>query len=137
MKTMDVEKLRFLLDHIGAIRDACDLDVLLFFHRHPRSLLTSEQLVDYLGYDREQVKSVDRLIEMGLLNRSQNPAHAARLYVLEHRGGPSVGSLRSLLRFASTREGRREVIRLLQPNDDRGPTGSAGGRRHGGIVKVA
>src|SRR5262249_49701590 len=121
----------------GGIRDACDLDVLLFFHRHPRSLLTSEQLVAYLGYDREQVaKSVDRLIETGLLNRSQNPAHAARLYVLEHRG-PSVGSLRSLLRFASTREGRRDVIRLLQPNDDRGPTGSAGGRPPGGLVKVA
>jgi len=83
---VDTQDLGSLLERIGAIREACDLDLLLFFHRHPRALLTGEELAASLGYDRERIaKSIEGLIEAGLLTRSQNPARAARLRAL--RGG--------------------------------------------------
>ena len=104
-----------MLGRVRGIRHACDLDLLLFFYRHPRALLTGERLVTVLGYDGAQVaKSLDGLIEAGLLTRSQNPSHAARLYVLE-LGGVHGGPLSALLEIAATREGRRELLRLLQP----------------------
>ena len=115
---MSTQDLRSLLDRIRGIRHACDLDLLLFFYRHPCSLLTSEQLVDFVGYDRERVaKSLDVLIEAGLLTRSLNPAHAARLYLLKLHGLPG-GLLEPLLSIAATRAGRRDVMRLLEA----GPT---------------
>ena len=105
--------LRSMLDRIRGIRDACDLDLLLFFHRHPRALLTSEQLVAYIGYERDQVaKSLDGLIAAGLLTRSQNPSHPARLYVLKPGSLPE-GLLARFLADAATHEGRQEVMRLL------------------------
>jgi len=110
-----------VLDRVPDIRHACDIDLLLFFHRHPRALLTSEQLVAYLGYDRERIaKSLDALVGEGLLMRSLNPTHAARLYVLELDGHP--GELLSpLLELAATREGRLGLMRLLAAGSDRGP----------------
>ena len=110
---MRTQGLRSTLDRIRGIRDACDLDLLLFFYRHPLALLTSEQIVAFVGYDRERVvKSLDGLIEAGLLTRSPNPAHAARLYVLELGGLPGA-LLASLLKIAATRQGRQDVMRLL------------------------
>ena len=118
---MDTLDLRSMLDRIQGIRHACDLDLLLFFYRHPRALLTSEQLVAYLGYDRERVvKSLDGLIEAGLLTRSQNPSHAAHLYVMHLRDLPD-GLLSSLLKIAATREGRQGVMRLLESGPNRAP----------------
>jgi DNA-binding MarR family transcriptional regulator len=115
------DDLRSMLERIRGIRHPCDLDLLLFFHRHPRALLTSEQLVAYLGYDGERVaKSLDGLIEAGLLTRSQNTytSDAAHLYVLELRG-PDGALLASLLKVAATPQGRRDVMRLLEA----GPNG--------------
>lgn len=107
-----------MLDRIRGIRHACDLDLLLFFHRHPSALLTSEQLVAYLGYDGERVaKSLDGLIEAGLLTRSQYPSHAARMYVLELAAVPD-GLLPSLLKIAATRQGRHDVMRLLRRSEN-------------------
>ena len=104
-----------MLDRIRGIRHACDLDLLLFFYRHPSALLTSDLIVAYLGYSPEQVaKSFERLIEAGLLTRSQSPSHAAQLYALELGG--DLGPLSSLLRIASTREGRLGVKQLLEPS---------------------
>lgn len=132
---MGTQDLHSLLERIRAIRNACDLDLLLFFYRHPCALLTSERLVAFVGYDRERVaKSLDGLIEAGLLTRSPNPAHAARLYVLDLRSAPG-SLLRPLLKCAATREGRRDVLRLLAPVSDRGP--AAGLRRSASITKIA
>ena len=39
-----LEEVQRLLSRAPIIRSACDLDLLVFFHRHPRVLLTSEQL---------------------------------------------------------------------------------------------
>ena len=112
---------RALLDRLRTVQHACDLDLLLFFSRHPRALLTSEQLVAYLGYDRDRVAlSLDGLIEAGLLTRSQNPSHAARLYVLGHGAPPDAG-LASLLKIAATREGRMRVLQMLASGPPRPP----------------
>lgn len=114
---MDKRELRTILDRIRSVRHACDLDLLLFFYRHPRALLTAERLISYVGYDREQVaRSLDGMIEAGLLSRSQNPSHTARLYVLQLDAFPG-GLLGSFLRLAATRQGRGEVLRLLATPD--------------------
>ena len=47
---MKDEQARCLLDRIGILRDRCDLDLLLFFVRHPRVLLSSEQIAALRGY---------------------------------------------------------------------------------------
>ena len=132
---MGTEDLRSILDRLRGIQHACDLDVLVFFHRHPTALLTSEEIVAFLGYDREQVAtSIDGLIGAGLLRRSQNPAHAARLYVLE-RNGITGGVLARVLAIAATRQGRREVMQVLQSRSSSAPVAS--GRRIASIAKVA
>lgn len=103
-----------LLDRIGCLRHSCDLDLLLFFHRHPRAFLISERLAQYVGYELPQVEqSLETLITAGLLRRSPNSTHPARLYVLKP-GSTLGGWLSSLLRFAATREGRLAVIHALK-----------------------
>ena len=118
-------RFQHLLGSIGTLRHPCDLDLLLFFHRHPRSLLTSERLAAYVGYDLNQIaRSLDLLAEAGLLERSQNPTHAARMYLLKT---PETGWLGSLLTIASTREGRRNLLDAMQeasvPNAAEGQRG--------------
>jgi hypothetical protein len=81
-----------LLDRIGVLKPACDLDLLVFFARHPRALLTSEQLAAWLGYELKQIaESLEVLLEAGLLARTQNPTHAARMYVFSI-GGSTIGA---------------------------------------------
>jgi hypothetical protein len=124
-----------MLARIRGVRHACDLDLLLFFYRHPCALLTAENLVDYLGYDREQVaKSLDGLIDAGLVTRSQNPSNTARMYTLEMDALPG-GALSSLLKVAATRQGRQEAMRLLGPGIGRAP--KAIRRRGPALTKVA
>ena len=103
-------------NQIGPLRSPCDLDMLLFFSRHSRSLLTSEKLAEYVGYDVKQVgRSLDWLITAGILTRSQNPTHEARLYVFI--ANPYPPWLKSLLICASTREGRAALIARLKQRD--------------------
>ena len=103
-----------LLGRIGCLRHPCDLDLLLFFNRHPRAFLISERLAQYVGYDLPQVdKSLETLIAAGLLRRSPDSTHPARLYVLSRRSTLG-GWLSSLLRIAATREGRLTVMHALK-----------------------
>ena len=106
-----------LLDRIGVLRHACDLDLLLFFARHPRSLLASESLAAFLGYDLKEIAdSLEILLNAGLLTREQTSAHAARLYVFmisDADGGSANGWLPSLITMASTREGRLALRQAL------------------------
>jgi hypothetical protein len=118
-----------MLDRIQGIHHPCDLDLLLFFCRHRGALLTGEWLATFAGYDRERVaKSLDGLVEAGLLTRSRNSSLGARLYCLELHGAD--GSLAALLSIAATREGRRHAIRLLAS----GPNGL---RRVAPVTKIA
>lgn len=114
------------------MRAACDLDLLMFLHRHPRALLTSEQLAAFVGYDIKHVaKSLDAFIDAGLLERTQNPMHAARMYLLV-LDGPQGGGLMALLKLASTRQGRQGILHALDP--DRLPSQLVQGKR---LLKIA
>lgn len=116
---IDTQDIRSLLDRVGGIRHACDLDLMLFFYRHPRALLTSDRLAVCVGYDREPVaKALDGLIAGGVLQQTRSRSNAVHLYVLE-RGGPAYEALASLLEFAVTRDGRLGVMRLLAAASDR------------------
>ncbi len=76
---MDTPDLQSMLGRKAAVGHSCDVDLLLFFCRHPRALLSSEHFVAGVGYDRDQVgKSLDSLIYARLLRSSQVAWHAAR-----------------------------------------------------------
>jgi hypothetical protein len=98
---------------LGPLRHPCDLDLLLFFHRHPRVVVTSERLAAFVGYDVKQVgRSLDTLLGAAVLQRSPNPAHEARLYALQM--GSNDGWLAAVLAAASRDEGRRALIQALK-----------------------
>jgi DNA-binding MarR family transcriptional regulator len=114
LSLMKLKRIPILLDRIGHLRHPCELDLLLFFYRHPRAFLISERLAAYVGYDLAQVdQALEILITAGLLRRSPDSTDPARLYVLaqESRLG---GWLSSLLQIAATREGRLAVIQALK-----------------------
>jgi hypothetical protein len=111
-----------LLDRVGVLRNPCDLDLVLFFSRHPRVLITSEDLARFVGYDLQRLaRSLDALIAGGIVRRSQNDDHAARMYFLES-AGPAGGWLPSLLGIASRREGRAAIIADLATRSAADPT---------------
>lgn len=98
---------RRVLKRSGVLRQRADLDLLIFFVRHPRALLTSEQLAGFLGYDQSQIAaSLEILLAAKLLTRTQGRSHAARLYVFTPQGHSGGSGLPELLQFVATREGR-------------------------------
>ena len=114
---MNRRRFEHLVGSVRILRHPCDLDLLVFFHRHPRAILTSERLAAYVGYDLNQLaRSLDLLTNAGLLERSQNPTPAARLYVLK---APETGWLASVLDIASTREGRQKLLQTMQEAAER------------------
>lgn len=107
------EDAKHLLAGAPFIKDACDLDLLVFLQRHPRTLLTSEKLAAFVGYDMQQVaKALDVFVDAGILERIQSSTHGARMYLLS-LNGPQGGGLKPLLDLASTREGRRNLLEAL------------------------
>jgi hypothetical protein len=116
------------LVEVAGLRDACDLDLLLFFSRHPRVVLSSEQLAAYVGYELGQVaRALDRLLEIGLLRRTLNQGAPGRMYVLE------VGDaewLEPLQRVCATPDGRNALKGLLKQRQSQ--NGDPGNRRPSG-----
>lgn len=111
-----------LVDGAPVIRNACGLDLMVFLHRHPRSLLTSEQLAGFVGYSLKEIAgALDAFIEAGLLARTaQQSLHAARLFLLL-LDGPQHEGVRALVKLAATRAGRQRILEALdaqapQPN---------------------
>lgn len=112
---MQHEQVHCLLDRVAVLRDPCDLDLLLFFVRHPRALLSSDQIAALLGYPVKRLgDSLDVLVTSNLLSRTQKPNGVARLYVFADRVAPDW--LSSLVGLASTRAGRLALRNAL---DDR------------------
>ncbi|MBY0495929.1 MAG: hypothetical protein K2Y23_17100 [Cyanobacteria bacterium] len=119
-----------LLEEFDVLRRPSDLDLLIFFARHPRALLVSEQIAAFLGYDVKDVSaSLDRLLAARLLTRTPTRKHAARMYALAAipEGG---GWLPALMQVASTRDGRLALISALkerwsEPNGHDGSGGDA------------
>jgi hypothetical protein len=121
------EHARRLLERIDVLRDPCDLDLLMFFVKHPRTLMASEQLATFLGYNLKRIaKSLDVLLSAGLLSRSQHPTHAARMYVFAI-GGSGSGGLPALLEFAATRDGRLALRLALRSQSAEDPERPATG----------
>jgi hypothetical protein len=120
---MTPKRIEELLDRIACLRHPCDLDLVLFFYRHPRAFLLVERLAQYVGYDFPQVThSLETLISAGLLRQSPGSTLPARFYVLAP--GSTVGEwLSSLLRFATTRPGRLAVIQALKHRQSLGLSG--------------
>lgn len=103
-----------LIKRIDALRHPCDLDLLVFFVKHPNTLLASEQLASFMGYDIKQLaESLDVLLDAGLVTRSQTRGRVARMYVLA-TGGIHGGWLPSLVALASTRAGRLALHRAIK-----------------------
>jgi hypothetical protein len=108
-----MDQAHILLNRIPALQRPCDLDLLVFFAKHPRTLMTSEQLARLLGYQlNEMARSLDVLLEAGLLTRTQKPPRAARMYVFAINGA-NEGWPPELVQLASTREGRLALRRVL------------------------
>ncbi len=103
-----------LLARTPIIQSACDLDLLTFLHRHPRTLLTSEQLAGFVGYALKDIaRALEAFIDAGLLGRTaQQSGHAARMYLLL-LDGPQGGGVRALLTLATTRSGRQGILDIL------------------------
>lgn len=111
-----------LLDRIEILGNPCDLDVLVFFARHPRTLLSNNQLAVLLGCEFTQIAaSLDVLQRAGLITVSENPIDVAQAYVFVTIADQGAGWLPDLLQLASTREGRLALVRALRerPAGDR------------------
>jgi hypothetical protein len=130
VKPMKDDHIRRLLDRIGVLRRPCDLDLLLFFIRHPRALLSSDQIAAFLGYEVKRLgESLDVLVTAELLTRMQTPTSAARMYVFAV-GGPHGDWLPSLVELASTREGRLAMRAALIDQRNEQTPGTVAGREH-------
>jgi hypothetical protein len=110
---MTSRQIRQLLERGRVLQHPCDVDLLLFFYRHPQSLLTSDQLATFVGYGVSQIaKSLESFTAAGIIERSQNPTHHARMYRLV-RGTPD-SWVPSLVKIATTRRGRQDVMQVLK-----------------------
>jgi hypothetical protein len=108
----------------------------VFFARHPRALLASEQLAAYIGHSLQQIaESLEVLVNLGVLSRTANSTHAARMYVFSADGSP-VAAPTSLLEFVSTREGRLAVKRELLSRSSNGARGAGPGEESDGHVQT-
>ncbi len=126
-----MDSARRLLDQIDdLLRHPCDLDLLIFFARHPRTLMTNEQLAILLGYEFKQIAVSLHLLERaGLLTVSENKAYTARMYEFIARD-QHAGWLPDLLQLASTREGRLALVRPLMRRTPRNTGGAAARIEH-------
>src|SRR5688572_10367019 len=103
-----------LLDRIGVLQHPCDLDLLIFFARHRHTLLANEQIADLLGYDFKQIDaSLGLLVGAGLVTQMTNRTRHTQMCVLT-AADSSREWLPDLLRVASTREGRLEMLQALK-----------------------
>ena len=69
---------RTLLTRIPAIQGSCDLDLLVFFAKHQRTLLTSEHLARLLGYPLKGIaQSLDGRTSYETRSRRFSPGPAS------------------------------------------------------------
>ena len=113
MSANEEDPARTLLKRLPALQRPCDLDLLVFFARHPRTLISREQLARLLGYQLEEIaRSLGVLLAAGFLTRTETVAQLARMYVFT-TGGTDSGSLPAVVELASTRDGRLALRRAL------------------------
>jgi hypothetical protein len=111
----------------AGLQRACDLDLLLFFSRHPRVVLSSEHLAAYVGYDLPEVaRALELLLGAGLLKRTLNHGAPGRMYVLEVDHAEEW--LEPLRQVCAKPDGRAAMRALLR--EQRPPVASPTGDRH-------
>lgn len=117
---MDLEHdARRVLDELDVLRHPSDLDLLIFFARHPRTLLSSDQLGAFSGYGVKDVAaSLDLLLESGSRRGHRIPGMPCGCTCSPPP--PGGGWLPALLQLGSTREGRLALIWALRRQS--GPT---------------
>ena len=101
-----------LVARIGVLHQLSDLDLLIFFARHPRILIASEPLAALTGYGPQQTaESLEVLVNAGLITRSQKPPRTPSLYLFV----PAAGAewIHELFKLATTRTGRIALRRAL------------------------
>ena len=109
----DVDDARTLLNRLPALQRPCDLDLLVFFARHWRALLSTEQLARLLGYPLKEIaRSRDALVAAGFLTRAQDKSRPERMYVFEPEGTAD-SPLETIVSLASTSDGRLLLRRAL------------------------
>ena len=109
------EQIRVWLGTSDAIRSACDLDLLRFFTRHSNSLLTTEQIANFVGYSQREVDgTLEHFLTGGLVTCVTGRSAEVDLYALGEVASSNT-SVSSLLELASTRDGRLAVIGALKP----------------------
>ena len=64
-------------------------------------------------------QALDGFIAAGFVERLHNPTHAARMYLLIAVHGPEDKNLKRLLELASTRQGRHEILEVLNSGTSR------------------
>ena len=109
---MEHDRAGQLLDRIGVLGQPADLDLLIFFARHPRVLIATDRLAALTGYEPEQTAgSLDVLLNAGLITLAQKPSGAPRLYVFV----PAAGAewIHELFTIATTPPGRVALRRAL------------------------
>lgn len=121
MDAQGPEDLREFLAPIPFVQLPCELDLLLFLYRHPCTLLTSEKLATFIGYEiKEVAAALENFTKAGLIDRTvQESAHAARLYELRMNESPLSPALIRLLKLASTRQGRCQILNTLRQGRER------------------
>ena len=95
----------------------CDLDVLLFLHRHPRALMTADDLARRVGHPVEVVRrSLSALCRGGLMASSEPAMTAEPSGVRLYRSvvGAWDDLLPAILWVASSPEGRHALRRALE-----------------------
>jgi hypothetical protein len=97
----------------AGLRETCHLDLLLFFSRHPRVVLSSEQLAIYVGHDAGNVaRALEMMLGASLLTQVQNAGGPGMMYVFEaHHLDAWLEPLRGL---CNTPDGRRALRTLLK-----------------------
>ena len=63
-------------------------------------------------------EALDAFIAAGFVERLHNPTHAARMYLLMVHG-PEGKGLKRILELACTREGRQEIMAILNSSKPR------------------
>ena len=97
----------------AGIREACEFDLLLFFARHPRVVLSSEQLATYVGHEvRHVARALEVMLGASVLSQGPSPGAAGRMYVL---AVDRVAEwLEPVRRLCATPDGRHALRRLLK-----------------------
>lgn len=120
---------RHLLDEFDVLRNPCDLDLLIFFARHPRALLSTGHIGAFSGHGPKDIAaSLELLLTAALLTRVPHARHPGRMYELATNESQKATWLAAVTQVASTREGRLALLRELKARrrGQRGPGETTG-----------